>query len=172
MCVTYCRHKLRTYCSKEMFNTIEECDFVSPIFRPHILAFFRVNGLKAHIYVVVLVYPWFKFLFFCFKIIIIHYHTQKQKIKFKPRIKLNHNIYHSLKLVYVFLAAFATHNGLYELLTMPFGLVNSGASFQRLMGHILRGLEYRFALIYIDDIIIFSKSIDEHLVHWRKESYE
>ena len=47
--------------------------------------------------------------------------------------------------------AFATHNGLYEFLTMPFGLVNSGASFQRLMGHILRGLEYHFALIYIDD---------------------
>ena len=61
--------------------------------------------------------------------------------------------------------AFSTHNGLYEFLTMPFGLVNSGASFQRLMGHILRGLEYRFALIYIDDIIIFSKFIDEHLVH-------
>ena len=48
---------------------------------------------------------------------------------------------------------------------MPFGLVNSGASFQRLISHILRGLEYRFALVYIDDIIIFSKSIDEHLVH-------
>ena len=37
--------------------------------------------------------------------------------------------------------AFATQNGLYEFLTMPFRLVNSGASFQRLMGHILRGLE-------------------------------
>ena len=61
--------------------------------------------------------------------------------------------------------AFATHNGLYEFLVMPFGLTNSGASFQRLMGHILRGLEYRFALIYIDDIIIFSKSIEEHLTH-------
>ena len=33
------------------------------------------------------------------------------------------------------------------------------------MGHILRGLEYRFALIYIHDIGIFSKSIDEHLTH-------
>ena len=33
------------------------------------------------------------------------------------------------------------------------------------MGHILRGLEYRFALIYIDDIIIFSNSIDDHLTH-------
>ena len=48
---------------------------------------------------------------------------------------------------------------------MPFGLVNSGASFQRLVGHILKGLKYRFALIYIDDIIIFSQSVDEHLVH-------
>ena len=48
---------------------------------------------------------------------------------------------------------------------MPFGLTNSGASLQRLMVHILRGLEYRYALIYIDDIIIFSKSVDEHLAH-------
>ena len=63
------------------------------------------------------------------------------------------------------MTAFSTHNGLYEFLTMQFGLVNSGASFQRLMGHILRGLEYRFALIYTDDIIIFSKSVDEHLDH-------
>ncbi|XP_015762141.1 PREDICTED: uncharacterized protein LOC107341253 [Acropora digitifera] len=47
----------------------------------------------------------------------------------------------------------------------PFGVTNSGASFQRLMGHILRGLEYRLALIYIDDIVIFSKSIEEHLTH-------
>ena len=61
--------------------------------------------------------------------------------------------------------AFVTHNGLYEFLVMPFALTNSGASFQRLMGHILRGLEYRFSLIYIDDIIIFSKSVEENLAH-------
>ena len=58
-----------------------------------------------------------------------------------------------------------THNGLCEFNVLPFGLTNSSASFQRLMGHVLRGLEYRFALIYIDDIVIFSKSIDEHLTH-------
>ena len=61
--------------------------------------------------------------------------------------------------------AFVTHNGLYEFLVMPFGLTNSGASFTRLMSHILRGLEYRFAFIYIDDIIVFSKSVEEHLAH-------
>jgi len=38
---------------------------------------------------------------------------------------------------------------------MPFGLTNSGE----------RGLEYRYALIYVDDIIIFSKSVEEHLAH-------
>ena len=62
-------------------------------------------------------------------------------------------------------SAFVTHNGLYEFLVMPFGLTNSGASFQRLIAHILRGLAYRFAFIYIDDIIIFSRSVEEHLVH-------
>ena len=51
---------------------------------------------------------------------------------------------------------------------MPYGLVNSGASFQRLIGHILRGLEYRLALIYIDDIIIFSASVDEHVIHLKE----
>ena len=44
---------------------------------------------------------------------------------------------------------------------MPFGLTDSGASVQRLMGHILRGLEYRLALINIADIIIK----EDHLVH-------
>ena len=61
--------------------------------------------------------------------------------------------------------AFVTHNGLYEFNAMPFGLTYSGASFERLIGHILRGLEYSFALIYIDYIVIFSKSIEKHLTH-------
>ena len=61
--------------------------------------------------------------------------------------------------------AFVTHNGLYEFNVMPFGLTNSGASFQRLMGLILRRLESRFALIYVDDIVMFSKSIERHLTH-------
>ena len=39
--------------------------------------------------------------------------------------------------------AFATHNGIYEFLAIPFALVNSGASFQRLTRPILSGLEFR-----------------------------
>ena len=55
--------------------------------------------------------------------------------------------------------------GLYEFNVMPFGFTKCGASFPHVMGHILRGLEYRFALIYIDGIIIVSKLFDEHFTH-------
>jgi len=61
--------------------------------------------------------------------------------------------------------AFVTHNDLLHFKVLPFGLTNSPATFQRLMSHILRGLEYTCALIYIDDTIIFSKTVDEHLDH-------
>ena len=47
---------------------------------------------------------------------------------------------------------------------MPFGLSNSPASFQRLMDVVLRDLR-AFALCYIDDIIVFSDSFDNHLDH-------
>ena len=61
--------------------------------------------------------------------------------------------------------AFITHNGLYEFNRLPFGLCNSAATFQRAMTHILRGLEWDICLVYIDDLIIFSRSFDEHLLH-------
>ena len=61
--------------------------------------------------------------------------------------------------------AFITHNGLFEFNVLPFGLCNSPATFQRLMTHILRGLEWDICLVYIDDLIIFSKTFDDHLLH-------
>ena len=59
--------------------------------------------------------------------------------------------------------AFATRQGLFEYLRMPFGLCNAPSTFQRTMEIALQGLQWRTLLIYLDDVIIFSNSFDEHL---------
>ena len=59
--------------------------------------------------------------------------------------------------------AFITRRGLYEFQVMPQGMCNSAATFQRLMNLVLAGLNYEICLVYIDDIIIFSKDLNEHL---------
>lgn len=64
--------------------------------------------------------------------------------------------------------AFITHNGLYEFNVLPFGLCNSPATFQRLTTHALRRLEWDICLVYIDDLIIFSRTFDDHLLHLEK----
>ena len=60
--------------------------------------------------------------------------------------------------------AFAYHVGLYQFRVMPFGLANATAIFQQLISVVLGGLE-QFAMDYLDDIFIFSASVDEHLRH-------
>ena len=61
--------------------------------------------------------------------------------------------------------AFITHNGVCEFNVLPFSLCNSPATFQRLMTRALRGLEWDICLEYIKDLIIFSRTFDEHLLH-------
>lgn len=61
--------------------------------------------------------------------------------------------------------AFATHSGLFEFRKMPFGLANAPSTFQRLMHAVLRGLHYEICLVYLDDIIIFSRTFEDHLAH-------
>merc|ERR1711893_448528 len=49
--------------------------------------------------------------------------------------------------------------------TMPFGLCNAPSTFQRLMERVLEGMVWDCVVVYLDDVIIFSKTIDEHLKH-------
>ena len=59
--------------------------------------------------------------------------------------------------------AFSTPMGLFEANRMPFGLQNAPSTFQRLMTCCFGDLNFTHFLIYLDDLIIFSKSFDEHL---------
>ena len=60
---------------------------------------------------------------------------------------------------------FTCHAGTYRFLRMPFGLCNAPATFQRAMDILLAGLRWKSCLVYLDDIIVFSRTAEEHLVH-------
>ena len=59
--------------------------------------------------------------------------------------------------------AFSTHTGLWEFTVMPYGLCGAPALFQLLMEIMLGGLNWESCLVYLDDIIIFSRTFQEHL---------
>ena len=61
--------------------------------------------------------------------------------------------------------AFRTRYGHFEYVVMPFGLTNAPAAFQAFINHALRGLVDDFCIVYLDDILIFSKSEEEHTQH-------
>ena len=54
--------------------------------------------------------------------------------------------------------------GFYECERMPFGLTNAPAPFQRLMQSCLGNLHLHYCIIYLGDIIVFSKTLEEHLI--------
>ena len=60
---------------------------------------------------------------------------------------------------------FTCHSGIYRFTLMRFGLNNAPATFQRAIDIILSGVKCRSCLIYLDDVIIFSSSENEHIDH-------
>ncbi|KAI3357782.1 hypothetical protein L3Q82_016166 [Scortum barcoo] len=64
--------------------------------------------------------------------------------------------------------AFNTPLGHFEYQVMPFGLTNAPAVFQAMINDVLRDMLNRFIFVYLDDILIFSRSLPEHTQHVRQ----
>ena len=62
-------------------------------------------------------------------------------------------------------SAFITRYGQYEWLVMPFGMTNAPATFQRAMNNMLNAHLDSFVVVYLDDVLIFSKTIEDHFKH-------
>ena len=61
--------------------------------------------------------------------------------------------------------AFSFGQGLWQFRVMPFGLCNAPGCFERLMEKVLAGLQWKVALVYLDDVLVFAGTFEEELQH-------
>jgi hypothetical protein len=60
---------------------------------------------------------------------------------------------------------FRTHHRHFELLVMSFGFTNAPSTFQSLMNELFRDVTRKFVLVFFDDILIYNRTLDDHLEH-------
>lgn len=62
------------------------------------------------------------------------------------------------------MTAFTFHHGLYWFIRMPFNLRNASTAFQSVMGVMLSTVEWQYGLVYLNDIVTFSKTPKDHIL--------